>query len=54
MGRHLLELGLTPSPKFKVILDAVYEMQLDGKVIDLDAAMEAAKGLIDRLSDDES
>src|SRR6476646_277659 len=32
MGRHLIELGLNPSPEFKSILDAVYEQQLDGKV----------------------
>jgi len=36
MGRHLIELGLKPSPQFKEILDAVYEMQLDGKVTTLD------------------
>ncbi len=46
MGRHLIELGLTPSPKFKQILDAVYEMQLDGIVKDLDLALTEAKRLI--------
>jgi tRNA nucleotidyltransferase (CCA-adding enzyme) len=30
LGRHLIDLGLSPSPDFKRILDAVYEMQLDG------------------------
>lgn len=43
MGRHLIELGLEPSPKFKQILDAVYELQLDGKVTDLEEAVSAAK-----------
>jgi tRNA nucleotidyltransferase (CCA-adding enzyme) len=43
MGRHLIELGLKPSPQFKTILDAVYEMQLDGKVTNLDEALEAAR-----------
>jgi tRNA nucleotidyltransferase (CCA-adding enzyme) len=43
MGRHLLELGLQPSPEFKRILDAVYEMQLDGKVKNLDEAVGEAK-----------
>ncbi|CAN5580961.1 multifunctional CCA addition/repair protein [soil metagenome] len=43
MGRHLIELGLQPSPRFKQILDAVYEMQLDGKVRDLDEALAEAK-----------
>ena len=43
MGRHLIDLGLTPGPKFKRILDAVYELQLDGEVLDLDSAIEKAK-----------
>ena len=46
MGRHLLELGLEPSPQFKKILDAVYEMQLDGKIADLDDAIREAKKLL--------
>lgn len=46
MGRHLIELGLKPSPQFRKILDAVYEMQLDGKVIDLEHALEEAKRLM--------
>ncbi len=47
MGRHLIELGLKPSPRFKEILDAVYEMQLDGKVQSLGDAIEEARRLID-------
>lgn len=39
MGRHLIELGMEPSPEFKGILDAVYELQLDGKVTNLDEAL---------------
>ena len=46
MGRHLIELGLQPSPKFKHILDAVYEMQLDGKISDLNTAIDEARNLI--------
>jgi tRNA nucleotidyltransferase (CCA-adding enzyme) len=46
MGRHLLELGLEPSPNFKRILDAVYELQLDRKVGDLEEAIAAAKKLM--------
>ena len=46
MGRHLIQMGLKPSPKFKEILDAVYEMQLDGKVTALDEAIEEARTLI--------
>jgi tRNA nucleotidyltransferase (CCA-adding enzyme) len=45
MGRHLLEMGMEPSPEFKRILDAVYEMQLDGKITDLEGAIVAAREL---------
>lgn len=45
MGRHLIEMGLEPSPLFKRILDAVYEMQMDGKIIELDEALVEAKRL---------
>jgi len=34
LGRHLLELGLTPGPHFKPILDACAEAQLEGAFID--------------------
>lgn len=46
MGRHLIELGLKPSREFKRILEAVYEMQLDGTVSDLERAIEEAKKLL--------
>jgi len=46
MGRHLIELGLKPSPEFKKILDAVYEKQLDGQITNLTEALEEAKRLI--------
>lgn len=46
MGRHLIELGLKPSAEFKKILDAVYEMQLDGKITNLDDAIAEAKRII--------
>ena len=47
MGRHLIELGLQPSPQFKKILDAVYEMQLDGRVRDLDEGVAEARKQIE-------
>lgn len=47
MGRHLIELGLTPGPQFKRILDAVYELQLDGNVTTLDHAVETAKMMLE-------
>lgn len=49
-GRHLIELGMAPSPQFKRILDAVYEMQLDGKIEDLESAKEAVNAITDQAA----
>ena len=38
-GRHLIALGLTPSPKFGSWLSAAFEAQLDGAFTDLDGAL---------------
>ncbi|MGB4990941.1 MAG: HDIG domain-containing metalloprotein [Pyrinomonadaceae bacterium] len=46
MGRHLIELGLDPSPHFKLILDAIYELQLDGQISSIVEARAAATDLI--------
>ncbi len=43
MGRHLIELGLKPSPKFGEILDSIYEMQLDGQITNLENAIAEVK-----------
>ena len=32
-GRDLIALGMTPSPRFKIILDEVYTLQIEGKVV---------------------
>jgi tRNA nucleotidyltransferase (CCA-adding enzyme) len=42
-GRHLLDIGFEPGPKMGQVLRRVYELQLDGKVTDLDEALAAAK-----------
>lgn len=47
MGRHLLEMGLTPGPRMGEITRAVYEMQLDGRVRSLEEAKAAAQSLLD-------
>ncbi|HEX8161858.1 MAG TPA: HD domain-containing protein [Pyrinomonadaceae bacterium] len=47
MGRHLLEMGLKPSPRVGEIARAVYEMQLDGRVRTLEEAQAAARRLIE-------
>jgi tRNA nucleotidyltransferase (CCA-adding enzyme) len=49
MGRHLIELGLQPSPQFKTILDTVYEKQLDGQITNLDEAIIEAKRLLEEI-----
>jgi hypothetical protein len=49
MGRHLLEVGMTPGPRVGEILKAVYELQLDGTVTNLDEARQYAHELLDRL-----
>lgn len=46
LGRHLIELGHTPSPAFKPLLDACYEAQLDGAFRDLLGGLEFLKSLI--------
>lgn len=52
MGRHLIELGLKPSPQFKKILDQVYELQLEGKISDLEEAQTAARQLLAPTDED--
>jgi len=37
-GRHLIELGMTPSPDFGPILDAAYDAQIEGRFFTLDEA----------------
>jgi tRNA nucleotidyltransferase (CCA-adding enzyme) len=47
LGRHLIDLGLKPSRKFGDILGVVYEMQLDGKITNLEDAISEVKLLIE-------
>jgi len=46
LGRHVLEMGLEPGPRVGEITKAVYDLQLDGCVSNLDEAKETAKNLI--------
>jgi len=46
LGRHLLELGLTPGPRVGKVLKAVYEQQMDGSVTTLEEAIAEAKRMI--------
>ncbi len=47
LGRHLLEMGLKPSPLVGEIQRAVYELQLDNCVRTLEEAKEAARALME-------
>ncbi len=46
LGRHLLDLGVTPGPRMGEITRTVYEMQLDGRVRNLDEAIAEARLLL--------
>jgi tRNA nucleotidyltransferase (CCA-adding enzyme) len=46
-GRHVLELGLQPGKRVGEVIRAVYEMQLDGEVVTLDDAIDAARRIIE-------
>lgn len=46
LGRHLLEMGLRPGPRMGELTQAVYEMQLDGRVRNLEEAKAAARALL--------
>jgi tRNA nucleotidyltransferase (CCA-adding enzyme) len=48
MGRHLLALGMSPGPQMGVILRDVYERQLDGRITNLDEAVEVAQTLLSK------
>lgn len=43
LGRHLIELGLSPGPHFKKILNDCFEAQLDGSFSDLEEGIEYLK-----------
>jgi len=46
MGRHLLEMGLPPGPAIGRITRAIYELQLDGRIRDLEEARCEARRLL--------
>jgi len=41
-GRHLLELGFTSGPKMGQLLNHIYELQIEGKIVTLEAAQAYA------------
>ena len=46
MGRHLIELGLEPGPKFSEILKPCYEAQLDGEFTTFEGGLDYVRGLL--------
>jgi tRNA nucleotidyltransferase (CCA-adding enzyme) len=46
LGRHLLELGMSPGPAMGEVLKKVYERQLDGELTSLDEAIQLASELL--------
>jgi tRNA nucleotidyltransferase (CCA-adding enzyme) len=52
LGRHVLELGVPAGPEVGQITRAVYELQLDGTVRDLESALAAAKAVIGAFDPD--
>jgi tRNA nucleotidyltransferase (CCA-adding enzyme) len=46
MGRHLIELGVTPGPHMGELLKRVYERQLDGEVQTLAEGIQAIRDML--------
>jgi tRNA nucleotidyltransferase (CCA-adding enzyme) len=46
LGRHLLELGLSPGPRVGEVLKQVYEKQLDGAIASVDEGIEEARRIL--------
>ena len=46
MGRHLLEMGLSPGPRVGEILQQVYEKQLDGQIASVEEGIAEARRLL--------
>jgi tRNA nucleotidyltransferase (CCA-adding enzyme) len=47
LGRHLLELGLTPGPRVGEVLKHVYEKQLDGEITSIEEGVQEAKRILE-------
>ena len=46
LGRHLLDLGVTPGPHMGVLLKTIYERQLDGEITTLDEGLVVAHQIV--------
>jgi len=45
-GRHLIDLGLKPGPRFKEVLTLVMNKQLEGEVTTTEEGLEVVRGLV--------
>jgi len=48
-GYDLIDLGYSPGPKFKVVLQELYDLQLEGKLVSKEQALEIARTIYQRL-----
>jgi poly(A) polymerase len=48
-GHDLIDMGLVPGPKFRVILQELYDLQVEGKLMDKNKGLEIARTIYDRL-----
>jgi tRNA nucleotidyltransferase (CCA-adding enzyme) len=46
LGRHLLELGLSPGPRVGDVLKQIYEKQLDGEIRSVDEGIAEARRIL--------
>jgi tRNA nucleotidyltransferase (CCA-adding enzyme) len=46
LGRHLLDLGMSPGPAVGQLLETIYERQLDGEITTTEAGIELARTML--------
>ena len=52
-GNDLMAFGMNPGPAFKIVLEGVYDAQLEGTVSDKKSAIDLAKSIFATLNSDE-
>ena len=48
LGRHLIDLGVAPGPRWAMLLKQIYERQLDGEITTIEEGIEAAREALER------
>ena len=49
-GRDLIQLGLTPGPQFKSLIDAIRDAQLNGEIVTREEAIEKLRGILSSVA----